>query len=65
MKRLDYIDDYAKENNGNPFFLYFASTAPHTPIVPADQFQGKSQAGPYGDLVHQVDFTLGEIMEAL
>lgn len=64
-KAVDYIDDYAKENNGNPFFLYFASTAPHTPIVPADQFQGKSQAGPYGNLVHQVDFTLGEIMKAL
>ncbi len=64
-KAVRYIDDYAKSQSGNPFFLYFASTAPHTPIVPAEEFQGKSEAGPYGDLVHQTDFTLGEIMKAL
>jgi arylsulfatase A len=62
-KAVSYIDDHA--NNDHPFFLYFASTAPHTPIVPAKEFHGKSNAGPYGDLVHQVDYSLGEIMKAL
>ncbi|MDX1285844.1 MAG: sulfatase-like hydrolase/transferase, partial [Draconibacterium sp.] len=37
----------------------------HTPIVPAQEFYGKSNAGPYGDLVHQTDFTIGEILKAL
>jgi arylsulfatase A len=64
-KASAYIDDYAKSKSDKPFFLYFASTSPHTPIVPAKEFQGKSKAGPYGDLVHQTDFTLGEIMKAL
>jgi len=64
-KAVSYIDDYSKSKSDKPFFLYFASTAPHTPIVPAKEFQGKSGAGPYGDLVHQTDFTLGEIMRAL
>ncbi len=64
-KAVNYIDNYSTQNNYKPFFLYFASTSPHTPIVPASEFQGKSQAGPYGDLVHQTDFTLGEIMKAL
>ncbi|MCP4311731.1 MAG: arylsulfatase [Bacteroidetes bacterium] len=64
-KAVTYIDAHAKSKNDKPFFLYFASTAPHTPIVPAKEFQGKSGAGPYGDLVHQTDFTLGEIMRAL
>ena len=64
-KAVNYIDNYSKQNNDKPFFLYFASTSPHTPIVPASEFQGKSQAGPYGDLVHQTDYSLGEIMNAL
>jgi len=59
------IDNIAKEKTEDPFFLYFASTAPHTPIVPAKKFHGKSNAGPYGDLVHQTDYSLGEIIKAL
>ncbi len=64
-KAVSYIDNFAKSKSDKPFFLYFASTAPHTPIVPASEFQGKSKAGPYGDLVYQTDYTLGEIMRAL
>jgi arylsulfatase A-like enzyme len=64
-KAVSYIDDYSKSKREKPFFMYFASTAPHTPIVPAREFQGKSKAGPYGDLTHQTDFTIGEIMRAL
>ena len=48
-----------------PFFLYFPLTAPHTPIAPVERFHGKSAAGRYGDYVHEVDWTVGEIMRAL
>jgi arylsulfatase A-like enzyme len=48
-----------------PFFLYFPLTAPHTPIAPTEAFQGKSQAGHYGDFVHEVDYTVGEVLRAL
>ncbi len=48
-----------------PFFLYFALTGPHTPWVPLREFQGKSQAGTYGDFVAQVDDTLGRVMKAI
>lgn len=64
-KAVKYIDNIAKMKPEDPFFLYFASTAPHTPIVPAKKFHGKSKAGPYGDLVHQTDYSLGEIIKAL
>ncbi|MHC4441405.1 MAG: sulfatase family protein [Planctomycetota bacterium] len=64
-KAVDYIDNRAKDAPAQPFFLYFALTAPHTPIAPAKEFQGKSQAGPYGDFVFQVDHTVGEILRAL
>jgi len=48
-----------------PFFLYFSLTAPHTPIAPSDEFIGKSGAHRYGDWVHQVDWTVGQVMRAL
>jgi len=48
-----------------PFFLYFPLTAPHVPIVPPDQFAGKSVYGPYGDFVHYVDWIVGRITTTL
>ncbi|MEN8193379.1 MAG: sulfatase-like hydrolase/transferase [Bacteroidota bacterium] len=62
-KAVQYIHNRAKDDN--PFFLYFPLTAPHTPIAPAKEFQGKSNAGAYGDFVNQVDAVVGRIMEAL
>ncbi|MCF7957354.1 MAG: arylsulfatase [Phycisphaerae bacterium] len=64
-KAVEYIDRHAAGKSDQPFFLYFASTAPHTPIRPDKPFQGKSGAGPYGDLVHQVDWTVGQVLQAL
>ncbi len=48
-----------------PFFLYFPLTAPHTPIAPTAEFIGKSEAHRYGDFVVEVDWTVGQIMDAL
>lgn len=48
-----------------PFFLYLALSAPHTPWVPVDEFRGRSKAGLYGDFVAQVDDTLGRVLRAI
>ena len=48
-----------------PFFLYVPLTAPHTPIAPTPRFAGRSQAGPYGDFVAEVDWVVGQISAAL
>jgi arylsulfatase A-like enzyme len=48
-----------------PYFLYFALSGPHTPWVPKKEFQGRSQAGLYGDFVAQVDDTLGRVLKAI
>ncbi len=69
-KAVNYIKAGAGEGlfqktQGKPFFLYFPLTAPHTPIAPAADFQGKSDAGAYGDFVQEVDWTVGQIMKAL
>lgn len=62
-KATDFIGKQktAKE----PFFLYFPLTAPHTPWLPNDAVNGKSQAGRYGDFVTLVDITVGKVLQAL
>jgi arylsulfatase A-like enzyme len=52
-------------NPKQPFFLYLALSAPHTPWVPVQPFLGRSKAGLYGDLVAQVDDTFGRVLRAL
>ncbi len=54
-----------KRPNDQPFFLYFALTAPHTPWMPTPEFRGKSGAGYYGDFVAQVDAVVGRVVQAL
>jgi len=63
QKAVEYIDKQANENH--PFFLYFPLSAPHTPIIPINEFQGKSKTNEYGDFVLQVDWTVGEVIKAL
>lgn len=60
---VTWIEDTAKTKK--PFFLYFALTSPHYPVVPAPEFRGKSNAGGYGDFVFQTDWTLGQVLDAL
>jgi arylsulfatase A len=61
-KAVNWIGQQKKEK---PFFLYFPLNAPHTPWVPAKQFQGRTQIGHYGDFVTQVDEVIGEIVETV
>ncbi len=56
---------YIEESGDDPFFLYFPLTAPHEPIVPTEDFQGASEAGLYGDFVCEVDWAVGQVMDAL
>ena len=54
-----------EQSNNEPFFLYFALPSPHAPIIPNDEFDGKSNAGAYGDFMFQTDYIVGQVMEAL
>lgn len=64
-KAEDYIRERTMKNKGQPFFLFFSMNAPHTPIAPAAEFIGKSEAGRYGDFVFQADHSVGRILETL
>ena len=62
-KAVRYVKQQASRKN--PFFLYFALPAPHTPILPTTAFLGKSNTNFYGDFVLQVDHVVGQVMAAL
>ena len=62
QKAVDYIK---QQKPGKPFFLYFPWAAPHTPVVPNDEFSGKSKAGNYGDFVVECDATVQRIIDVL
>jgi len=64
-KAVEYLESQARDESGNPFFLYLALTAPHTPWLPLEEYQGKSGAGSYGDFVVQVDSLVGDVMKSL
>ncbi|MCA9136080.1 MAG: arylsulfatase [Planctomycetales bacterium] len=48
-----------------PFFLYLATTNIHHPFTPHPRFHGTSQAGLYGDFIHELDWTVGEVTKTL
>jgi arylsulfatase A-like enzyme len=60
-----FLKDHHRRAPEEPFFLYFALTAPHGPWLPAEQFVGKSEAGPLGDFVVQVDDVVGRVLKTL
>lgn len=57
------IRDQAK--SGEPFFLYYAHNYPHTPYQASKNFKGTSQDGVRGDVMQELDWTVGEMMAAL
>lgn len=61
-KAVAYVKRQKKDQ---PFFLYFALPSPHAPIIPNEEFIGKTQAGGYGDFVYQTDHVAGQVLKAL
>lgn len=64
-KAKEYIINRAVAHSEKPFFLYFSLSAPHTPIAPSKKFVGKTEVGPYGDFVYELDHYVGEIIRTL
>lgn len=60
---LTKAKDFIVSNKTNPFFLYLALTEPHVPRMPATMFKGKSGLGVRGDVILQLDWTVGEILK--
>ena len=61
-KTVEWI---SKQKKDQPFFAYLAFNSPHYPIVPNQEYHGKSKAGFYGDFVIETDAMVGKVMQAL
>lgn len=58
---LEFIETPSEQ----PFFLYFAHTFPHIPLYASDEFLGKSRRGLFGDVVEELDASVGAVLDAL
>jgi arylsulfatase A-like enzyme len=57
--------EFIKGHKSEPFFLYFASTFPHTPLFASEKFKNKTPRGRYGDVVEELDWAVGRILDTL
>lgn len=62
-RAIKYIKE--SQENKKPFFLYLPLPAPHTPILPTKEWQGKSDLNPYGDFVIMLDEYIGQLLKAV
>ncbi len=60
-RALSFID---KHKDG-PFFIYLAHPMPHVPLFVSDKFKGKSEQGLYGDVIMEIDWSIGQILKKL
>jgi uncharacterized sulfatase len=56
---------FISANAGAPFFLYVAHSLPHVPLARSDEFVDRSAGGIYGDVVEEIDWSVGEVLDAL
>lgn len=61
----DKAVDFINRNAENPFFLYVPHSMAHIPLGVSDKFRGKSEQGLYGDVMMEIDWSVGEILNAL
>ncbi len=60
-RAVDFIERHA----ARPFFLYLPHVMPHVPIFASEKFKGRSNAGLYGDVMEELDWSVGEILSTL
>lgn len=61
-KTVEWIEQQSAEK---PFFLYYTPVAIHNPVTPSAKTKGTSKAGAYGDWIHELDDSVGKVLEAL
>ncbi len=64
-KFTDEATRFIKENKDKPFFLYLPHSMPHIPLYASKDFEGKSRRGLYGDVIEEIDWSVGQILKSL
>lgn len=62
---IEHAVDFVKRHKNEPFFLYVPYTQPHVPLGVSEKFQGKSKQGMYGDVVMEIDWSVGQVINEL
>ncbi len=65
LKYTNKAKQFIVENKGNPFFLYLAHSMPHIPLYASKDFAGKTERGLFGDVIEEIDWSVGEILKTL
>jgi arylsulfatase A-like enzyme len=60
-RAVHFID----RNHARPFFLYLAHSMPHVPLFVSDKFEGKTERGRFGDVIAEIDWSVGQVLDAL
>lgn len=56
---------FIERNQAKPFFLYVPHTMPHVPLFVSDKFKGKTKRGLFGDVIEEIDWSVGQVLETL
>lgn len=64
-KSKAFLEEHVTEHPDQPFFLFHSAQAVHLPSFAADRFKGKTEAGPHGDFLQELDWVVGELMRTL
>ncbi len=65
QRYTEHAVNFIRESAGSPFFLYLPHTFPHIPLAASERFRGKSAEGLYGDVVEELDWSVGEVLKEL
>ncbi len=64
-KSVEFLENHVADSPNKPFFLFHSTQAVHLPSFAGDDFKGKTQAGPHGDFIFELDHVVGELMATL
>ncbi len=57
--------NWIRQNRDEPFFLYLAHNMPHAPVFASEKFQDKSKGGRFGDVIEEIDWSVGQVTQAV
>lgn len=60
-RAIEFIDEHQEQS----FFLYYAHSLPHVPLYSSESFEGTTEQGLYGDVIREIDWSVGQILSAL
>ena len=61
----ELIREHGSKDDNEPLFLYYAHTMPHKPIAASDDFLGRAERGLYGDVIEEIDWSIGQLTAAI